>query len=190
MTPVLQARRSTGLESFDVDRARWGSDKADGLWFEVTTHQASGVSPHWSIENLAYSELPEGWRLDVPEGYDNARGEYLTNLYCWEHETTEANTIEVLAVDGDRRFLRLTGQVVDWDDRSDPAVALLLEAWFERVPMAGDDLAAIVAEEVAKAPAPKQFGHIMKAVMASVDDRAEGAVVADAVRNALNARFG
>lgn len=168
-----------------------GSDR--GLWIMVTTHAGprdGQVQPNWGIGKPGVEGLCKGSTIRIPRGFDDVLDEYVTNFYYWEHQETDDNVIEVLDSSGDRRLLRLTGTTADVGhyDGSKPDNNILVEAWFDRVPMSDELLDAIIDEEIAKKPGAtaKQTGQIMKVVMARVEGRAEGAIAAAKVKAALS----
>lgn len=67
--------------------------------------------------------------FSIPEGCDDEQGGYVTNFYDCQHESTEANRIEILAVDGTTLRVRLRGETIDVNfyDGSKPVTVLSTE---------------------------------------------------------------
>jgi hypothetical protein len=59
-----------------------------------------------------------------------------TTFYYCDHADTDDNIIEIVAVDGDRIKLRLSGSTIDvnYYDDSKPRTVILVEAWFSHNP--------------------------------------------------------
>jgi len=98
------------------------------------------AEPWWELNvveaDLSDASLTAGSKWTLPDGYDESRGGNLTNFYYCEHESSDDNQIEILAVDGDRLLIRLTGETIDvnfYDGSKDPT-KLLVETWFSRDP--------------------------------------------------------
>jgi len=142
--------RFCGREIHPITSATWSLYRDDELdRMTLTVHLEAGpgtklhedtqeldAEPFWELNlverDLSHSELCPGAKFSIPEGYDESRGGHLTNFYYCEHESSDKNSIEVLAVDGDRLLLRLTGETIDVNfyDGSKAPTRLLVEGWF------------------------------------------------------------
>jgi hypothetical protein len=97
--------------------------------------QSLKAEPSWEInvvsKSLDASMLKRGDKFAIPRGYEEAQGGYVTNFYYCSHEQTDDNVIEVLAVEGSRVFVRITGKTIDVNfyDGSKPPTTLYVEAW-------------------------------------------------------------
>ena len=91
------------------------------------------AKPHWELNVVSAELRPEalvsGAVFLIPEGCDDDQGGYVTNFYYCEHESTEANRIEILAVDGTTLRVRLRGETIDVNfyDGSKPATVVTAE---------------------------------------------------------------
>ena len=65
----------------------------------------------------------------IPEGCDDDQGGYVINFHYCQHESTEANRIEILAVEGTGLRVRLRGETIDVNfyDGSKPSTVLTAE---------------------------------------------------------------
>ena len=147
--PILKLLRFCGEELYPITKATWQlyKDDVNELWLEIyagpgitlseDTKSLSG-QPSWELtykaDNLDVSSLKAGFRAEIPSGYDESIEDYITNFYYCEHEPTNNNIIEIIAVEGDRLLIRLTGETLDvnYYDGSKPATKLFLETWFEK----------------------------------------------------------
>jgi hypothetical protein len=148
--PQLILDRFCGREVHPITAATWSlyqDDDADQMTLTVRIEAGAGTGLHadteqlraepwWEI-NIVEKDLPrsairEGAKFSIPDGYDDDRGGHLTNFYYCEHESSEANQVEVLAVDGDKILLRVSGETIDVNfyDGSKAPTRLLAEAWF------------------------------------------------------------
>lgn len=94
------------------------------------------TTPFWELTAI----LPEGQSFalepgqawSIPAGFDDDRDEYVVDFYYYEHEVSDDNRIEVVAVDGQRLRLRITGTAWSYDGRTrkPKAVPLSVEAEF------------------------------------------------------------
>ena len=95
------------------------------------------AEPNWELniisKDLDKANLKEGFRIEIPDGYENDLNGYITNLYYCEHEQTDDNIIEILAVDGSKLYIRVSGETTDvnYYDGSKPLNKLFAETWFE-----------------------------------------------------------
>lgn len=144
--------RFSGREVYRIASARWNLvEEPDhgwwNLWIEVRCEQAIqqaedtaelGAHLDWELnlveKHIDEAELAPGFRAAIPAGFDESRDGWITNFYYCEHQGTDDNTIAVLAREGDRLRLRITGRVVDLNyyDGSKPKAELLVEAWFDK----------------------------------------------------------
>ena len=98
------------------------------------------AEPWWELnlveEDLSEASLAAGSQWTLPDGYDESRGGSLTNFYYCSHEPSDDNHIEILAVDGDRLLLRLSGETIDVNfyDGSKDTTKIHTETWFTRDP--------------------------------------------------------
>lgn len=149
---ILVLERFNGFEIYPIELAEWNLYKDEqigmmNLWISLSARQAIvqqedtkdlNAEPHWKLNlvepNLAESSITPGFTGTILESYDESRGGWITNFYYCEHEGTDKNTIEVVAVDGDRVQFRLSGETVDvnYYDGSKPTTKLLTDIWFER----------------------------------------------------------
>lgn len=89
--------------------------------------------PHWELNVVSVELRPDalvaGAVFSIPEGCDDDQGGYVTNFHYCQHESTEANSIEILAVDGTDLRVRLRGETIDVNfyDGSKPATVLTAE---------------------------------------------------------------
>ena len=140
-----------GTEIYQIDRARWNlyRDEEDGRmnwWIHVDSSAAirqhedtayTKVEPSWELNLLDPAiAISPGFRAEIPNGLDESRGGWITNFYANNHNGSDRNTIEVVAVDGDRVRLRLYGEVIDpnYYDGSKPPARLRVDSWFDKDP--------------------------------------------------------
>lgn len=150
-------RRSIGEEHFSVESATWSiyededleknnlciciqaADllKAPAHWEkEEEDDEFIGMEPNWELNyvsaGITKESIVKGIKLEIPVGCDEDLGGWLTNVYYFEHDGSEKNTIEILDVDADRLYLRMRGETEDYDysDGSTNTI-LMVEAWFE-----------------------------------------------------------
>lgn len=151
----LLLKRFNGDELYPINRAEWNVYRDQeyniwNLWIRVDagyaiTQQEDTVTlnaqPNWEINWDCRSEvcpdLTAGFRIEIPKGYvgmtDIAR---LTCFYYCSHEDTDENTVEVVAVSGNKILLRLCGSTIDVNfyDDSKPRTKIVVEAWFSHNP--------------------------------------------------------
>ena len=145
----LWVNRFLGLEIYHIESAEWNlyRDEEDGrinLWIHLDCDKAisqfedtdyTNTIPSWELNLLEQEiEVIKGFEANIPEGYDESRGGWITNFYAGSHDGSDKNTIRVLEVEGERILLRLTGEIVDpnFYDDSKPRSSLLVETWFSR----------------------------------------------------------
>lgn len=149
---VLLIGRFCGPEEYPVVSATWNvhhdiNSGMPNLVFFIETErgtilnddtQALDGKPHWQINCVnAINEVEDivvGLVVNEPDGYDEDRGGHLTNFYYCQHVTSEKNQIQIIAIEGERIFARVTGEVIDvnYYDDSKPRSTLFVETWFER----------------------------------------------------------
>ena len=102
--------------------------------------EALDAEPWWEVDvletHLSASSLVPGAKFSVPSGFDETRGGYITNFYYCEHESTDNNAVEILAVEDTRLLIRITGETIDVNfyDGSKSPTKLFIETWFNRDP--------------------------------------------------------
>ncbi len=151
-SPELILDRFCGRETYPIKSATWNLYTDDELQMSTLClsveagpgtilHEDTkslNAEPSWEVNvvemNLPLSALAAGAVFHVPEGYDEARGGHVTNFYYCEHEGSDENIVEILAIDGERLLVRLQGETVDVNfyDGSKPATKLSVETWFVR----------------------------------------------------------
>lgn len=113
----------------------WVSLECDKAIKQFEDTEYTNTIPNWEL-NLVESEieLAEGFEANIPNGYDDGRGGWVTNFYAGSHDGSDKNTIKVIKRDGDRLLLRLTGEIVDpnFYGNSKPRSKLLVETWFTK----------------------------------------------------------
>lgn len=147
----LHMMRFKGLEIYQIESAKWSlypddDSTAINLCVRVKCSKALkqfedtkyvGGIPHWELNlvdpALVDSSLVAGYLASIPASHDEKRG-WLTNFYFSSHEGSEQNTIEVLAREGDRLLLRVTGEIIDVNhyDDSKPRSKVTVVTWFLR----------------------------------------------------------
>ncbi|MBS0204246.1 MAG: hypothetical protein JSS49_15190 [Planctomycetes bacterium] len=98
--------------------------------------------PWWSLSiiqhGLRTSSIVPGTQFTLPIGYDESRGDYLTNiLFDCVHQQSDNNTIAILAVDGDCLLVHMEGQTIHETFHDGPITThtyakLIAEGWFTR----------------------------------------------------------
>jgi hypothetical protein len=80
-------------------------------------------------DGLRADALVPGAAFSIPQGYDDDLGGHVTNFYYCQHESSEANLIEIVAVSGTTLQARLRGETVDpnFSNGSKPATTLSAE---------------------------------------------------------------
>jgi len=145
----LILERFCGREIHPITRATWNLyrdeqlacptlciqvDAGEGTTLSEDT-ASLGARPTWEINVVSstLSALRAGLQLAVPLGYNEEQGGYVTNLYYCSHEQTDNNTIEIIAIEGSRLRVRMTGDTIDvnYYDGSKPATHLVAEVWCE-----------------------------------------------------------
>lgn len=146
-TNVLILDRFCGREIYPINRATWNLYRdrqldRPTLCVQVcagagtTLHEDTAsldAEPIWEINvvSASLSALRAGLELQVPLGFDERQGGYITNLYYCSHEQTDNNTVEILEIEGSRVRVRLTGDTLDvcYYDGSKPATRLSADVW-------------------------------------------------------------
>jgi hypothetical protein len=103
--------------------------------------QTDNNEPWWEVNlvepRLAMASLLPGAQFSVPRGFDESRGEHLTNLLDYGvHQDTDQNVVRIIAVEGNRLLVHLQGQATDGG-----FVGLSLETWFVHHPAAHRSIA-------------------------------------------------
>ncbi len=117
--PELHMERFCGPEVYEVVDAGWNlyPDEDDGVITLCISLQCGeaikqcddteyiGGSPYWELNlvdnSLTEARLAPGFRAEIPKGYDESRGGWITNFYFSEHAGSDKNTIEILkAING------------------------------------------------------------------------------------------
>jgi hypothetical protein len=82
---------------------------------------------------LDNSDLRIGFKAEIPNGYDKEIDDTITNFYYCEHQQTDNNLIEILKTDGEKLYVRITGETMDvnYYDGSKPNNKIIVETWFE-----------------------------------------------------------
>ena len=143
---------STAWKKYEVKTANWNlyTDEEDGvrnLWLKIKlgdsitqsedTRFYSGVA-HWELnlveKQLEDGALDSGFRAEIPVGYDESRGGWITNFYFVSHEGSDKNVIDVIERAGDKLLIRVSGEIIDVNHAMDtvPRSKLLIETWFEK----------------------------------------------------------
>jgi hypothetical protein len=148
----LHMMRFEGLEIYQISSATWNlyrdeSPAAMNLCVRVECSKPIkqsedskyvGGLPTWELNlvepALVDASLESGFRASIPASYDESRGGWITNFVFTSHEGSERNGIEVLAREGDRLLLRLTGEIIDVIHYSDskPRSKVTVVTWFTR----------------------------------------------------------
>lgn len=146
----LRLIRFCGEELYPIESATWqyqeGDEDGNELWLEINAGPGTQLSddtkslngqPHWELtvraEKLDLAALKSGFKAEILFGYDEKRGESLTNFYYCEHDPSDNNQLEILEKKGNRILFRISGEVedVNYYDGSKPMNKILVEAWFE-----------------------------------------------------------
>ena len=148
---ALLLDRFCGREVYPILRATWNLYRDTQLDQPTLCIQVSagpgttlsedtvslGAEPTWEINVVSPAlmqwSVREGATFSVPLGYDEEQGGFVTNLYYCSHEQTDNNTVEIIAVEGSRLRVRLSGDTIDvnYYDGSKPATRLSAEVWCE-----------------------------------------------------------
>lgn len=147
---ILYLTRFCGVEQYPVKTAAWYIMKGDGtednpgmLCLEVTfgvgnvLHEdiaSLKAEPEWKIDfpklEIPVGSLQPGFCLEQPNEDEDIDG----NLYYVEFQPTMDNMMKIIAVDGDRLKIHLTGvtEDVNYYDGSKPKSTMQLVTWFNR----------------------------------------------------------
>lgn len=159
MDAALIVERADGRIRYPIQLATWdlyAGDEGESNFYvrietDIPTREASQPSrdewwdnndrPSWSVRiiqrGLRTSSIVPGTQFSLPIGYDESRGDFLTNiLFDCVHQQTDKNTVSILAVDGDRLLIRMEGQTIHetWHDpvTTHTYAKLTAESWFTR----------------------------------------------------------
>lgn len=152
---VLYMMRFCGMEEYAIKKAVWHIIKGDGTDYDPDLlhlkmhfergrvlhedthdekHPSMDAEPFWELL-FGSAQMPSiipqtGLCMELP----NEEQEVDANLYYWEHQPTLNNKMEILASDGDRFLIRLTGitEDVSYYDGSKPKSTLQITAWFDK----------------------------------------------------------
>lgn len=147
---ILYMERFCGMEEYPLKDSTWYIIKGDRtdcdpdrLYLEMNFEKGRVMhedtqfldeEPFWEL--IFYSaQMPE---IILQAGLCmeqlNERHDVDANLYYGEHQPTLDNKMEILAVDGDRLKIRLTGitEDVNYYDGSKPKSTLQIIAWFDK----------------------------------------------------------
>ena len=147
---ILYLTRFCGEEQYPVERAIWyiiagdgTEDDPDMLCLEMQFGVGSNLhedtsrlkaKPAWEVNfyslQIPVSSLCPGFCLEQP----NKREDIAGNLYYADHQPTTDNKMEIVAADGERLKIKLTGitEDVNYYDGSKPKNTLQLVAWFDK----------------------------------------------------------
>lgn len=148
---IFTIQRDDIIEQFRINSAKWNlyKDEASGfsnLCLFIECKQAVKISSdiqeffeltHWELNivepTISEDALVDRFVYQIPQGYDESREGYITNLYFFEHTCTDNNHIAILKSDGAKKLIKLEGEVEDivYYDGSKPKNKLSLETWFE-----------------------------------------------------------
>ena len=142
--------RFNGTERYEVAEATWNTYEEDGVAFATFLVRAGAATatlddtrelraqPFWELTAIGSARfvLAPGTVLGIPAGLDEQRDEYVVDFYYVEHEVSDDNRIEIIAVDGETVRARITGTAVDpnFYDGSKPRAKLEVTATFRRDP--------------------------------------------------------
>lgn len=89
--------------------------------------EAGAAAPFWELTfflraGQSFNFRP-GRKYEMPSGFDFDPDEYVNDFYYFEHETTDQNVLEILAVDGQDITVAITGirNVLDTEFKLVPA---------------------------------------------------------------------
>src|SRR5689334_19277749 len=128
---TMTLHRFNGEEAYAVQSATIEHYKDEDSLYSVTFRAETGGAPVRTLpdtESLRAQPFAEitlrlpkppalaltpGKTFSLPEGYDEASGEYYTNFYYCEHEPMDNNEVTILQRDGLTVRARLTGMTKD-----------------------------------------------------------------------------
>lgn len=147
---ILYLSRFCGIETYPVKQAVWELIEGDGteedpdmlclgMRFARGNHlhedtRSLRAEPFWEINfykiKISMNILQIGFDLEQP----NEANEVDATFYYLEHQPTRNNRMEILARDGNRLKIRVSGSTedVNYYDGSKPENRLQLTAWFEK----------------------------------------------------------
>lgn len=146
----LYLDRFCGREIYPITKATWNLYFDDKLGMMnlclhlecgrgTILHNEAGnpeAEPWWEVnvieKDLAINSLVSGTKLSVPLDYDQNRSGHVTNFYYYEHEGSDNNTVEIVAVEEGRLLIEMVGETsdVDYYDGSKPPTRLSVRTWF------------------------------------------------------------
>lgn len=149
---MLIIDRFCGRELYPIVQARWNlkySSSLEMMDFCISIYAGIGtqlsedtvghrVKPSWEVNviesTLTQESLVAGAIFEVPEGYDESKDGHITQFYYFSYNTSDANRVEILAVDGNRLHLRVNGEMEDFNyyDGSKPPNKIYAEMWFDK----------------------------------------------------------
>ena len=134
------------VERFSIERAAWSTYATDnqatltlrieaGQLLEPLPPREGMPTPFWELtlilppgESL---DLKPGTELEIPNGFDAERDEYVVDFYYYEHEASDSNRIRILATDGRTLDLEVTGTAQEYQtDGSSKPVELKARSRF------------------------------------------------------------
>lgn len=147
---VLYLDRFCGVETYPIKQATWDLIEGDGteddpdmlclgMQFAKGSRlhedtQPLQAEPCWEInfykDKISLDILQTGFYLEQPNQEEEVDGSF----YYMEHQPTMDNRMEILATDGDRLKIRVSGNTgdVNYYDGSKPKSTMWLIAWFEK----------------------------------------------------------
>ena len=147
---ILYLSRFCGIETYPVKQAVWELIEGDGteedpdmlclgMRFAQGNHlhedtRSLQAEPFWEI-NFYKTKIPMnilqiGFDLEQPNEANEVDGSF----YYLEHQPARNNRMEILARDGNRLKIRVSGSTedVNYYDGTKPENRLQLTAWFEK----------------------------------------------------------
>lgn len=151
--PVLKFTRFCGEEIYPLISATWhisedNKEPVNRLYLNIDADYGSIIhddieplesQPCWNLTHIAKdfnkNDLKKGLKIEIPDGDDSKRLEFLSILHYLEAEQVDNNIIEILDVKDDKLLIRITGETIDVNhlSRSRPQMQLFIEAWFEHL---------------------------------------------------------
>ena len=145
---ILKLNRFNGQEQFAISEATillCNDNGYSNLSFEIETEEKP-IKTLPDTENLYARPNAEfivqvtdfSWEnlidrsFEIPQGYDEETGEFLTRLYYCEHESTDENVIKVIERKADRFRVKIEATCTDvnYYDGSKPQTKIEIDAWF------------------------------------------------------------
>lgn len=148
---VLKLIRFCGEELYPVTEATWhiNWDEEESVYrlylsinadYGLLVHEDIDhfdARPCWELTHITKSinqnDLQKGFIIEIPDGDDRERLEFLSILHYCEVEQVDNNIIEILDVKDDKLLIRITGETIDVNchSRSRPTMKVFIETWFE-----------------------------------------------------------